>query len=373
MTKTIFVLESRDLSGHIGRREQIFKRLSNSHNIIVFGRMSSLIYHYRTWRTWRISLFKLRINLVNEKLTYIALPLVFLPFANSIRIFNKINGLILNYFIWRVMKKLKIKNVNYWWVAYPYAVDALFSKSPVIYDCFDNHIGWKGLYSKKVVRKIEIDLLNRANLTLFSSKNLFDASKDYANAYKLVRNAADYKHFYIAPQKSLIKSNIVLYLGVISDWANIELIETIVDLDKTKEYWFVGPVRNNYLEKIRTKENVKLFGEQPYETLNDFVVKAGCCIIPFDQNNPLIKSTNPIKLYEYFAAGKPVVSTEMEEVVQYKKNVYIANTPEDFVNMINLAINENTIKKIISRQHLALENSWDERVKTIINQLELLT
>ena len=62
----------------------------------------------------------------------------------------------------------------------------------------------------------------------------------------------------------------------------------------------------------------------------------------------------------------------MEEVVQYNDNVYIANSPEDFVHMINLSITDNSLEKIVSRQQLAFENSWDERVNTIIRKLNLL-
>ena len=372
MKKTIIVLESRDFSGHIGRREQLFKLLSENYNIIVFGRMLSFIYHYKSFKVSFWSLFKFKKNKVNENLLYIRLPQIFLPFNNSIRFLNRINGVIMNYFIWKIRKKYNINEVDYWWVAYPYAVDALYSKSPVIYDCFDNHIGWKGFYSKKVVSKIEMDLIKKADVTFFSSTDLLETKKSNAKAYELIRNAADYKHFFIPPEKSLLKNNIVLYLGVISDWANFSLIEAIVDLDKSKEYWFVGPVRNNSLSKIESKSNVKIFGEQPYSTLGSFIEKAACCIIPFDHLNPLIKSTNPIKLYEYLAAGKPVVSTAMEEVVQYNDNVYIANSPEDFVHMINLSITENSLEKIVSRQQLAFENTWDERVDSIIRKLNLL-
>jgi glycosyltransferase involved in cell wall biosynthesis len=372
MKKTIIVLESRDFHGHIGRREQLFKLLSENYNIIVFGRMLSFIYHYKSFKVSFWSLFKFKQNRVNENLLYISLPQIFFPFNNIFRSLNQLNGIIMNYFIWKSLKKLDIVNVNYWWIAYPYAVDSLFGKTPVIYDCFDNHIGWKGFYSKKVVKKIEKDLLKKADITFFSSFDLQESKKQLSKSYKLIRNAADYEHFYISPKESLLKSNIVLYLGVISDWANITLIESIVELEPSKEFWFVGPVRKNYLSNIESKSNVKIFGEQPYSTLASFVEKAACCIIPFDHLNPLIKSTNPIKLYEYLAAGKPVVSTAMEEVAQYKEDVYIANSPEDFVHMINLSITENSLKKIVSRQQLAFENSWDERVNSIIKKINSL-
>ena len=372
MKKTIIVLDSREYSGHIGRREQFFRLLSQEYRVIVLGRMLSFAYHYKTFKVSFMSLFKFRRNEVNENLIYIGLPQIFLLGNMHVRFLNRINGVILNYFVGIIKNNYNVNKVDYWWIAYPYAVDSLYSKSPVIYDCFDNHIGWKGRYSKKVVNSIERDLIKKADVTFFSSKDLLETKKADAKSYELIRNAADYEHFYLPPHESLLKNNIVLYLGVISDWANLSLIEAIVDLDKSKEYWFVGPVRNNYLSKIESKANVKIFGEQPYPVLGSYIKKAACCIIPFDHLNPLIKSTNPIKLYEYLAAGKPVVSTAMEEVVQYGDNVYIANSPEDFVHMINLSITENSVEKIVSRQQLAMENSWDERVNTIIRKLNVL-
>ena len=367
--KTVIALEMRKMS-HRGRRMQIFNLLSKEYKIIYIAPMQNILYRIKANRSdWR-GIFSFKYKDINENFIYVEMPTVFMPFHNVFRLINKLNNFILSRVVKRIQKHTNSHKVDIWWVGYPFAVDYVLSKDKVVYDCFDDHLGWKGFYSRKVVGRIEKDLLGKADLALFSSSELVRKKSMYANHSKLVMNGADYDHFYLPPERSLNRSNIVLYIGVVSDWCDIALLEYLAIELKSYQFWYVGPVRKDYLGNIKNLPNVKLFGLQPYESLMDYMKEAAVCTIPFDPTHKVIKSTNPIKMYEYFAAGKPVLSTGIEEVKKYQEDVYIANNPEEFARLIPLAIEENSVEKITSRQRIARENTWSKRVRDIAKELE---
>ena len=358
----ILVLESKNLDSHIGRRMQIFTRLSNNNRLIVFGRSESFILKLIKLKSFS---FRFKYVIINDNMVHITTPDIFFPFYNSFRILNRINGFILRGCIKYINNKFNFCPDLYW-VAYPYAVDSLSIDKKIVYDCFDNHSGFKGLYSKSVVDKIELDLLKISNHSFFSSEYLFEKLYHFAGgSTSIVRNGADYDHFYIDPINSLISGNIILYVGVISDWCDIQLIEDLCE-NADLEFWFVGPVRNNLLHRVQSYSNVKIFGQIEYKDLMFYIKSSTVCIIPFKSDIELIKSTNPIKLYEYLAAGKPVVSTFMPEVSVYKEFVSISeNNAVSFYNSIIYEIENNSIERVIERQNLALANSWSSRVRLI--------
>ena len=349
---------------------QIFERLSRNYKIIYYPQMSNILYRLkanpRDWKT----LFKKKTIWLNPNFVYIEMPALFLPFNNIFRFINKINNIILELYVNYTNKSLSMGVPDVWWVGYLFAVDLVKSKNNVIYDCFDDHLGWKGLYSRKTVEKIENELLKISQVTFFSSSELVRKKGSKANQFKLIMNGADYDHFYIEPEKSIIKSKIVLYMGVVSDWCDIQLIEYIVEHQQDFTFWIVGPVRKNLLKNIEHNKNVKLWGLVDYSHLPGILEKVEICIIPFDPNHKVIKSTNPIKLYEYLSSGKPVVSTNFEEVKKYSDVTYIAESKEEFAEKIKLAHSENNMQKVKKRQSVAYDNRWEQRIVDIEDSLD---
>lgn len=88
---------------------------------------------------------------------------------------------------------------------------------------------------------------------------------------------------------------------------------------------------------FKNQSNIKLLGEVPYKDLTKYLVSFDVCIIPFIIND-LTLCTNPVKVYEYLAAGKPVVATAMPEVVLIEEKVFIASDAEAFSLSIEKAM-----------------------------------
>ena len=85
---------------------------------------------------------------------------------------------------------------------------------------------------------------------------------------------------------------------------------------------------------------------------------------------PLIEATHPVKIYEYFAAGKPVVATNMPELTSMSDICYLAENKEDFLKKLDLAINEKDDAIVQKRMKFASENTWENRFKTLYAELK---
>jgi glycosyltransferase involved in cell wall biosynthesis len=109
--------------------------------------------------------------------------------------------------------------------------------------------------------------------------------------------------------------------------------------------------------------NVILAGPQPYNTLGRWAKSFDACLIPYKQNNSMTMNGNPLKLREYLAAGKPVVSISVPEIERFKEYVYIAKSTEEFISQVDVAIKDASASAIARRMDLFANASWEARVK----------
>lgn len=242
---------------------------------------------------------------------------------------------------------------------------------PVIYDCMDEHMGFKE--SLCHLEKLELQLFKESKFVLVSSKYLFQkAKKRGVKNILLLRNAGDYHHFSKASTDNLsvpkelhrLKRPIIGYYGAIAEWFDIKILEDLVTSFRDASIVLIGRVNNKGVMKLSKKyKNIYLLGEKSYEELPSYLQEFDVATIPFKLTD-LIKATNPVKVYEYLAAGKPVVATDIPELEAFADVVYIAKTRRGFLNKVKKALKEkdNNVKK---RQGIARENTWEKRGETL--------
>ena len=110
-------------------------------------------------------------------------------------------------------------------------------------------------------------------------------------------------------------------------------------------------------------KNVKFFGKIPYAKLPEYLKEFDITIIPF-MIDELTKAVDPIKTYEYMAAGKNIVSTNLPELHWLKDYIYIAKNKDDFVEMCEEAI-RNPKRRPEELIEIAMENTWERRIEQI--------
>ena len=250
-------------------------------------------------------------------------------------------------------------NLPFW---YPLAES--LSKEPntkVVYDCMDYHKG----FSTNTLKMVEQEegLSKTSNLVIVSSRKLYHFQKQFNEKVIQVSNGTDFNHFHqLAPNHSLaeIPKPIIGYYGAISDWFDMDLIKQAAQSRPDWSFVLIGSTFGASLDDIKGFPNIYLLGEKPYEALPDYLYWFDVCSIPFKLNE-LTEATDPVKLYEYLSAGKPVVATRLPELEEYGRYLYLAHGAHDFVLKIEEALKENDEEIRNQRIEFAKGNSWDQR------------
>lgn len=192
-------------------------------------------------------------------------------------------------------------------------------------------------------------------------------------------NGVDYSHFKNIDNKfvfekeyiDLINTNkpIIGYYGAMASWFDYNLIKYLAQKRKNYNIVLIGIKYDDTFEKsgLNEIENIHYIGAKDYFVLQNYANKFSVCTIPFKINS-ITKATSPVKLFEYMALGKPIVTTAMDECKKYK-SVMIANDMESYVEQIDKAVNMNNNN---NEQYFSLlekeakENTWDKKAYEII-------
>lgn len=183
--------------------------------------------------------------------------------------------------------------------------------------------------------------------------------EDFAETPELPKNKADELYSYKTP--------IVGYCGAVSKWFDFDLIKGIANKLKNVNFVFIGRISPEQIpitEKLNNNANIHFIGERPYKELPHYLKYFELTHIPFVLNE-LIASVNPIKLYEYLASGRRVISTPLPEVMFYKKEgiIEIADGIEAYSKAIEKMLTANAETYIADCQDIAKENTWQSRVE----------
>jgi glycosyltransferase involved in cell wall biosynthesis len=155
---------------------------------------------------------------------------------------------------------------------------------------------------------------------------------------------------------------VIGFLGSVMYWLDFDLLRALALARPDWSFAFVGPVgRLAAIDKIRLP-NVHLLGRKPYEDVPAYVKGFDVCLNPYLMDETA-KNCSPLKLYEYLASGRPVVSTDMPEARKFQEVVGIGQTPAEILDHIEAALRpEATAPDAVARRlAIALPHSWDQR------------
>ena len=238
----------------------------------------------------------------------------------------------------------------------------------LIYDCVDFWAGFRGADER--IGEWEHLLCDRADEIWVVSNFLAKRHARWNNKIKIIPNGVDFEHF-SAASRAPVSSDVlphVIYIGAIFDWFDVTLLRETALLLPQFHFTLVGPRR---LSREAIKElcldNITWVGPRSYSDLPRLLSEAHVAVIPF-MINDLIRGTSPIKLYEYLAAGIPVVASPMPEVLPFIKPgvVACAETPYDFANAIQDAYRFADSQRC---RAVAKANSWRSRFSALLGPL----
>jgi glycosyltransferase involved in cell wall biosynthesis len=254
------------------------------------------------------------------------------------------------------------------------AVELLRRRRPAVLvsDCHDLLGGFRRM-SREIIAAEEL-LFQQAEILVFSAKSLLEKKRaefpwleeSLGKSVEIIPNGAEVSHFQWSAES---KQRIVGYAGSLDEWFDVDAVQAAAQANPQAQFVLLGRIED---EKVRTLEalsNVRLYGEVPYHRLPTYLSEFDVGLIPF-LVNPLTLATNPIKLYEYFACGMPVVSSHLPEVAAYGSLVYTASTPEEFAAQVSRALAEQDPERRRRRRVVAEGESWPVRAAQLSRAIE---
>jgi UDP-galactopyranose mutase len=162
------------------------------------------------------------------------------------------------------------------------------------------------------------------------------------------------------------------FFGVIDERIDLALLDKIAHKQPTWQIIMVGPVTKISLNDLPRQPNIHYFGQQPYELLPALLSGWDVCLLPFARNDST-RFISPTKTLEYMAAGKPIASTTIADVVElYGDIVYIGDTADDFLSACSLALHQDEViknQRLNKMQNILLHTSWDNTALSMIQQI----
>ncbi|HUX95581.1 MAG TPA: hypothetical protein VMV47_07595 [Bacteroidales bacterium] len=295
----------------------------------------------------------------------------------------------LNKILAQIQLYFKISNFEIIWISHPFYFDLIQNMIPdkciIIYDCMDDHLEFpENANNRKIKNKLfilEKNLIERADITIASSDYLKSKINSRYGSLKQIRvinnaisdniineneSVVDSENKF-PPKNSKLKQ--IVYIGTISEWMNFDLILKSLDQFEKIEYLFFGP---SYIE-IPSHVRLKYFGPIDHDQVINAMRIADLLVMPF-RKTELILSVNPVKVYEYIFAHKPVLILEYTETLKFQEYVYLYDSDEDYLNYIeNLTLNKLMPKNDNQSCRLfAANNTWGYRIQEIVELLKTL-
>jgi glycosyltransferase involved in cell wall biosynthesis len=272
--------------------------------------------------------------------------------------------------------------VVYIYYAYLYADLARWGKRTVVYDVLDDP---KIHEESDRIAKMPADnnflyfhkkLLAEADLVVTSSRKLFESLRQERPDVLLAPNAACVADFAAGPFSrpddiAPASIRIIGYFGAISRWFDFDLVEEAARRFPGHQFVLIGPT--DVPEKLQgllgRNANIVHLGVKPYEQLPHYLHYFDVAIIPFLKSE-ITDAVSPVKLFEYFAGGKPVVTTDLYECAA-TANVFVAHDASEFVSMIEDAMGRGKDRVFVEElRKIAAANSWQTRARTILDGLD---
>jgi polysaccharide pyruvyl transferase CsaB len=166
----------------------------------------------------------------------------------------------------------------------------------------------------------------------------------------------------------LLSKPIIGYYGALAEWVDYELIDHAASTLTQFNFVFIGPNYDKTMDgkSVFNRPNVFWLGPKPYEELPAYLHHFSVATIPFHVNE-VTHRVSPLKLFEYMAGGKPVVTTAMRESANYRP-VLTANDPAEWVERLIEADGRSDDPELVATlQRTARANTWDQRVGTVID------
>lgn len=263
-----------------------------------------------------------------------------------------------------------------------------FDEKLSIYHVVDEYSGYSGVSEewRPVMQRLEERLARRVDLVFVVSPALLERKRRLNERSFLVPNAVDYAAFSAAQAQGVVPAEMkgispptAGYVGAINDKVDLALLAGVARQCPDVSLVLVGPITVNdeegqrALAELQALPRVHFVGRKSVAEVPRYIAACDVCLLPY-RVNAWTSSIDALKLYEYFACGKPVVATDVPAAHRLaagaKDVIQIAKTEREFVEGLRLALGEGNPALREARRRIAACNTWDQRIETLSVAIE---
>lgn len=372
---------------HWGTSQQFMSRLAGKNRVFFmdqpispFSFVTGVRKRSAVWQQFKRWLSGPR--LVSENV-WAGAPPPILPFRTN-RFVNAVNAAIIRRWLGRSVRKLGFQDVIFWNLE-PGLPNLARGVKPAlsVFHCVDDFSAipywW---HNKGNQMALEEQCCKESDVVICTGRKLVESRRKFNENIHFVPEAADVAAFMAAssPDTAVpeamakLPGKVIGYVGVIDFRLDTELIEFMAIQRPAWSFALVGPMKGDTqdMSRLQALPNVYFLGRQKLDDVPAFVKGMDVCLIPYVLND-YTNHIFPLKLYEYMAAGKPIVASAMYEMLAYEgEEMALGRSPEDFLAKVDAAIAEDSPARIAGRQAAAAHQSWDDRLDEVSAILEPL-
>lgn len=297
-------------------------------------------------------------------------------------------------FVNNILLRIQLPNLrkyDYIYIASPNLYGIIQKNIPkdikVIYDCMDDYAEFSDVKSDRrsydLVLKNERILLQNADYVICSAEYLKNkifkrASIKSARAL-IVNNAIELPKegissivpYDVQKMSDLLRScsKSLVYVGAISEWFDFDTIIDALDADKRLNAVLIGPVIVGSGVVVPKHDRLHVLGSVQRQYIFHLMELATVLVMPFKVME-LVKSVNPVKLYEYIYTGKPVIASRYSETEKFSEYVHLYSTSKEFIDIINSIVDVPVPNDYIDKCRAFInQNTWKERASAIADYI----
>lgn len=290
----------------------------------------------------------------------------------------------------KLLIKLQIPNLGKYdiiWITsaslYDLLSNKIKNKPNIVYDCMDDILEFPTVQRSEIKRNL---LMQKENKLLVNSDIVF-CSSDYLKGKIVSRSGISNEKVFVvnnavelpkvkiqASLPSEISSSIakikdirlcMVYIGTIDKWFDFDSINYVLEKVDGLELVLFGPLRG----AIPINPKIHHLGTIQRDFIFDIMDAADILIMPFKLNE-LIRSVNPVKLYEYIYAGKHIIATKYDETLKFDRFVHLYEDKNELYSIIKNIQTGNYQIDLKENHEYVRNNTWDKRYNIVKNVLD---
>lgn len=267
------------------------------------------------------------------------------------------------------------------WVAIPTAAQIIgrMNESLVVYQVSDKYDANKEDHTTnpETIRRLHEYAIEKADIVLYSGRKLLSEATIGLDKSFLLEQAVDFQHWSrvgnneltVADEIDALPRPRVGYFGAIEPWLIDQELIKRASVERPEWQWiFIGNLARG--TDLTTLPNVHFFPPVPYDELPRYAAGFDVCVLPWETEHTFTSYGSAIKVREYLATGKPVVISPLPEYETMSDVLRIARSRDEFIKLIDDALNETGTVKKEARQAAVQNGTWDARAEWVSGLIE---